>query len=374
MQTIAISLEWGGSVAYLTAEGVRLAYGTTTVLNGVDLAIGQGELIALLGPSGCGKTTILRVIAGLSRPGAGRVVVDGRDVTGLPPEKRGMAMVFQSYALWPHMNVRRNIGYGLKLRGWTRGAINDRVSAILSLLQLDGLGERPVTALSGGQRQRVALGRALAVDPSVLLLDEPLSNLDARIRFDLRHELRAVQQDVGITAIHVTHDKEEAMVMADRIAIVNQGRIEQIGAPESVHDAPATAFVADFLGATNRCRVEVAREPGGAVLRGEDVTPVPVASPPEAGNHLIFFRPAEGVLHPAAEPVAQGNDGLSVAGRVEQVSYTGGTYRHRVACQGRRLIVDAPDRWAVADAVRVHIPASALRLFAEASIPEHLRG
>ncbi|MGF1626319.1 MAG: ABC transporter ATP-binding protein [Alphaproteobacteria bacterium] len=361
-------------MTYLHAEEIRLAYGATPVLNGVDLAVARGELVALLGPSGCGKTTVLRVMAGLSRPDGGRVAVDGRDVTRLPPERRNMAMVFQSYALWPHMNVRRNIGYGLKLRGWSRPATAARVDELLALLKLDGLGERAVTALSGGQRQRVALGRALAVDPAVLLLDEPLSNLDARIRFELRHELRAVQQALGITALHVTHDKEEAMVMADRIAIVNHGRIEQIGAPDEVHDRPATAFVADFLGATNRCRVSVAAEAGGAMLRGEDIAPAPIAAPPATGDHVLFFRPTEGRLAPPHAEDTPAPGGLSLAGRVEQVSYTGDTYRHQVMCQGRRLIVDAADRWPVADAVRVHIPASALRLFAEASLPDHLRG
>ena len=188
------------------------------VLSEVTLDVARGELVALLGSSGCGKTTLLRSIAGFVTPQSGRIRIAGRDITGLPPEKRGTAMMFQSYALWPHMSVAGNIGYGMRMRGAARGAIARRVEELLALMQLQGYAARSVVQLSGGQRQRVALARALAVDPALLLLDEPMSNLDYKVRIELRHELRALQKRIGITAVYVTHDREEALTLADRIA------------------------------------------------------------------------------------------------------------------------------------------------------------
>ncbi len=237
--------------AFLKVAGMSVGYGPTTVLDNLDLDIAKGEFVALLGSSGCGKTTLLRTIAGFAKPFSGRIEVAGRNVTELPPDKRGMALVFQSYALWPHMTVAQNIGYGLKLQKHSREIINSRVAEMQELLGLSGLGNRKPGQLSGGQRQRVALGRALAIDPEILLLDEPLSNLDARIRLTVRHEIRVLQKRLGITAVHVTHDREEAMVMADRIVIMNAGRIEQQGPPEEVYNKPASPFVAAFMGAEN---------------------------------------------------------------------------------------------------------------------------
>jgi ABC-type Fe3+/spermidine/putrescine transport system ATPase subunit len=240
-----------GTDGFLEVSRVSVGYGDVLVLREVSLDVEEGRLVALLGSSGCGKTTLLRTIAGFVRPRAGRIRVAGRDITALPPDRRNMALVFQSYALWPHMTARQNIGYGLKLRRVPREAARRKIDELLAMLGLEGLGERNVTALSGGQRQRVALGRALAVDPRILLLDEPLSNLDAAIRQSVRHEIRALQRRLGITAIHVTHDREEAMVMADRIVILDQGRIAQEGAPEDVYNRPASPFVANFMGANN---------------------------------------------------------------------------------------------------------------------------
>src|SRR5512137_242974 len=237
--------------AYLSIENLSVSYGATRVLDRVSLDVARGEMIALLGSSGCGKTTLLRAIAGFVLPKAGAIRVDGRDIAGLPPERRGTAMMFQSYALWPHMTVAGNIGYGLKMRHWKKDAIAARIDEMLALLQLEGFGPRPVTQLSGGQRQRVALGRALAVSPSLLLLDEPMSNLDYKVRLELRHELRALQQRIGITAVYVTHDREEALTLADRIAVIDAGRIIQCGAPEDVFHRPSSAFVAGFMGAEN---------------------------------------------------------------------------------------------------------------------------
>ncbi|HKW81599.1 MAG TPA: ABC transporter ATP-binding protein, partial [Casimicrobiaceae bacterium] len=236
---------------YLSIEALTVSYGATRVLDRVTLSVERGEMIALLGSSGCGKTTLLRSIAGFVIPDAGTISVGGKDITRLPPETRETAMMFQSYALWPHMTVADNIGYGLRMRGRPKSAIEARVGDMLKLLQLEGFGPRPVTQLSGGQRQRVALGRALAIDPHLLLLDEPMSNLDYKVRLELRHELRALQQRIGITAVYVTHDREEALTLSDRIAVIDAGRIVQVGAPEEIFHRPTSAFVAGFMGADN---------------------------------------------------------------------------------------------------------------------------
>src|SRR5512137_1618650 len=258
--------------AYLSIENLSVSYGATRVLDRVSLDVARGEMIALLGSSGCGKTTLLRAIAGFVLPESGAIRVDGRDIAGLPPEKRNTAMMFQSYALWPHMTVAANIGYGLVMRGWKKDAIAGRVAEMLKLLQLEGFGPRPVTQLSGGQRQRVALGRALAVDPTLLLLDEPMSNLDYKVRLELRHELRALQKRVGITSVYVTHDREEALTLADRIAVIDAGRVVQYGAPEEVFHRPSSAFVAGFMGADNALDL-VRTEAGGLAAVGNGVPP-----------------------------------------------------------------------------------------------------
>src|SRR5215813_4655168 len=240
-----------GAGTSLEVREVEVFYGTQQVLNRVSLSVRGGEFIALLGSSGCGKTTLLRAVCGFVPVERGAIAVDGRDITKLPPDKRNMAMVFQSYALWPHMTVAQNIGYGLKLRGADRAAIASRVEQMLAMLRLKGLGARKVTELSGGQRQRVALGRALAISPQILLLDEPLSNLDARVREEVRHEIKTLQRELGITTVHVTHDRQEAMVMADRIVILDAGRVAQIGTPEEIYNRPNSPFVASFMGAGN---------------------------------------------------------------------------------------------------------------------------
>ncbi len=279
----------------LAVERVEVAFGATPVLKGVSLEVAPGEFVALLGSSGCGKTTLLRAISGFAPVRAGRVLVAGRDITAVPPERRGMAMVFQSYALWPHMSVAQNLAYGLRLRGIGRAARAARVDDVLALLGLDGLGERPVTQLSGGQRQRVALGRALAVNPGILLLDEPLSNLDARIRQSVRHEIKALQQQLGITAIHVTHDREEAMVMADRIAIMEAGTIVQLGPPEDVYNRPASPFVAAFMGADNVIALEVRRAEGALEVAAGATTRPPAcrsAAVPARTACISRARPA----------------------------------------------------------------------------------
>lgn len=349
-------------MSFLAAERVVVRYGAATVLHGVDLAVERGTLVALLGASGSGKTTLLRAIAGFNPVESGRVVLDGRDITREPPERRRMAMVFQSYALWPHMTVAQNLGYGLRLRRVSRVAIAAKVEGLLAMLQLEGLGGRGVTALSGGQRQRVALGRALAIDPDVLLLDEPLSNLDARIRVELRQEIRALQRRLGVTAVHVTHDREEAMVMADRIVVLRDGRIAQEGTPESVYHRPNSAFVASFMGADNVVKVLARRESGGVVAEAGGLASVLPSETRLDGEGwcAAHFRAVAARLLPAGA-LAPGH--LALPGHVVAASYPGDVWRYVVEAAGQRLVVDGERGFNPGQAVQVAVPAASLHLF-----------
>jgi putative spermidine/putrescine transport system ATP-binding protein len=232
-------------------HGVAKAYGAVRALDGIDLAVYEGELLSLLGPSGCGKTTTLNVIAGFAEPDAGRVTIDGSDVTTVPAYRRGLGVVFQSYALFPHMTVADNVAFGLRERGMSRRETAARVDEALALVRLPGAGGRRPRELSGGMQQRVALARALVIRPRVLLLDEPLAALDKKLREDMRAELRDIQKTVGITTVFVTHDQHEALGLSDRIAVMSAGRIEQLGVPREVYERPATRFVADFIGASS---------------------------------------------------------------------------------------------------------------------------
>jgi len=337
--------------AYLSIESLCVGYGSTRVLDDVSLDIGKGELVALLGSSGCGKTTLLRAIAGFVTPESGSIRVDDSDLLALPPEKRGAAMMFQSYALWPHMSVAGNIGYGLRMRGWKREAIARRVDEMLALLQLEGFGPRPVTALSGGQRQRVALGRALAVSPSLLLLDEPMSNLDYRVRLDLRHELRALQKRVGITAVYVTHDREEALTLADRIAVIDAGRVVQFGTPEAVFHQPASPFVAGFMGADNRLTLAV-RDDGTLVS--------PEAAPGARRVHAHFRADAARL---ADEAGAHAGGAVSLPGVVTQVFYVGQGYRYRVRTADGEVWAHAAERRSEGARAAVVVPRESLVVF-----------
>ncbi|HEY3177270.1 MAG TPA: ABC transporter ATP-binding protein [Casimicrobiaceae bacterium] len=342
---------------YLSIESLNVGYGNSRVLNEVTLDVARGELIALLGSSGCGKTTLLRSIAGFVTPESGSIKVDGRDIARLPPERRGTAMMFQSYALWPHMSVQDNIGYGLKMRAWKKDAIAKRVGEMLTLLQLEGFGPRSVTQLSGGQRQRVALGRALAVDPRLLLLDEPMSNLDYKVRIELRHELRALQRRIGITAVYVTHDREEALTLADRIAVIDAGRVVQYGPPEEIFHRPASAFVAGFMGADNA--VDVTRLPNGS-LTADQVN----------GEKLrAHFR--SDVAWIATERSVSNSNDLRLAGTVTQAIYVGQGYRYRVRTNGADVWANAEERMPEGAAVSVIVPRTALLIFSAATSTRH---
>jgi sulfate transport system ATP-binding protein len=286
----------------LDVENVVKQFGRTAALNGVSLQAPKGEFLALLGPSGSGKTTLLRVLAGLERPDQGRVVFEGEDFLKLSPRDRRVGMVFQHYALFSHMTVDRNIAYGLKVRpAPVRPAgseIRDRVRKLLALMQLEGLEKRYPAQLSGGQMQRVALARALAIEPRMLLLDEPFGALDAKVRKELRRQLRRIHRETGVTTVFVTHDQEEAMDLADRVAVLNAGRVEQIGSPEALAAQPATPFVFQFLGDYGRlpCRVE----DGQAVFAGFTA---PVSNPSGVtGETEAWFRPYETELAPEGSP------------------------------------------------------------------------
>ena len=343
--------------SYLSIEDLSVSYGGVRVLDRVSLGVERGEMIALLGSSGCGKTTLLRAIAGFVTPDTGAIRVAGQDITRLAPEKRETAMMFQSYALWPHMSVADNIGYGLRMRGAKKDAIATRVAEVLKLLQLDGYGARSVTQLSGGQRQRVALGRAVAVDPRLLLLDEPMSNLDYKVRLELRHELRAFQKRIGITAVYVTHDREEALTLADRIAVLDAGRVVQYGPPEDVFHRPASAFVAGFMGADNA--IDVSRLPDGSLT----------AAPADGERVRAHFRSDTARL--AASNAAATRDELCFPGTVTQAVYVGQGYRYRVRTDGAEVWAHAEERVAEGSSVAVMVPHAALLVFSSATSTAH---
>ncbi|MDW8123733.1 MAG: ABC transporter ATP-binding protein [Geminicoccaceae bacterium] len=363
----------------LVIESLVVRFGRTTVLDRLDLTVAEGEFVALLGASGCGKTTLLRAVAGFAPVASGRILVGGVEIQNSPPERREAALVFQSYALWPHMTAAQNIAFGLEVRGLPRAEIRARVEEMLRLLGLEGLGERNVTRLSGGQRQRVALGRALAIQPRLLLLDEPLSNLDARIRHELRHEIRSLQRRLGITALHVTHDREEAMVVADRIAVMDRGRIVQIDTPRNLWLRPNSPFVAAFMGADNRLELEVEPVPEGLRLRCRE-PPAEARTSGTDGPHLpqgpsprmvAQFRSSAARL---VAPDALVPGSLVLRGRIEQAAYLGDIWRHTVRIGSASLFVDHDARLTPGEPAGVAVPVRALHLFpASAAEPAAVR-
>jgi iron(III) transport system ATP-binding protein len=306
--------------------GVEKRYGTVVAVAGIDFAIRRGELVTFLGPSGCGKTTTLRLGAGLELPTAGRILIAGRDVSRDPASARNVGMVFQSYALFPHMSVLDNVAYAPVIRGGDKAAAARRAGEILEMLGLGGLGARLPSELSGGQQQRVAVARAIVQQPDVMLFDEPLSNVDAKLRRRVRAEIRDLQQRFGLTAVYVTHDQEEALAVSDRIVVMDHGRIAQFGTPRDLYDAPNSRFVADFIGDANLIEGVVA----GGVFRAADLA-LPLPGPD--GPALVSVRPERMAIQPAGE---------APLGRVVSASYLGSRIEHVVGTGFGEMLVSSP--------------------------------
>ena len=299
----------------------------------VDLEIEQGELVTLLGPSGCGKTTTLRIIAGFEFPTSGRILLDGKEINDLPPNKRDMSMVFQSYAIFPHLNIFENIAYGLNVQHLSRAEIERRVGKVMELVELTGYEKRAPNQLSGGQQQRVALARALVMEPKVLLMDEPLSNLDAKLRESMRTEIRRIQRRLGITSLYVTHDQIEAMTLSDRIVVMNNGLIEQVGTPVEVYRSPRTRFVADFIGRANFIEASVLEgQPGRFTVQvyGQPMPLGTVKEPYPQGSRLILIARPE---------MIQINQHGDLTGVVRRASYLGNMFDYDVEVGGQLLTV-----------------------------------
>ena len=360
--------------AYLKLRALRKDYGVGgAAVDQLDLDIARGELVGLLGPSGCGKTTTLRMVAGLISPTAGQILLAGRDLTAVPTHRRNIGMVFQNYALFPHMTVADNVAFGLQMRGVPRSEIRTRVGEALALVRLGGFEQRKPRALSGGQQQRVALARALVIRPDLLLLDEPLSNLDAKLREEMRDEIREIQQRLAITTVFVTHDQTEALTLCDRIAVIDRGRLMQFGAPEAVYERPATPFVARFVGRINALPGRLETVGGGPALRiGTTAIPVPQpASFAPGESATLMIRPQYVAVASTAAPARPGADGeVSVTGRIAKRVYIGDIVQLEIAGDGFALLAErgtADPHWRtleVGQPVRATWPASAMLLFA----------
>ena len=329
----------------ISIAGVVKRFGSVTAVDRADLTVADGELFTLLGPSGCGKTTLLRLLAGFYQPDAGEIRFGDRVVTRLPPYERRIGMVFQNYALWPHMTVVQNVSYGLRLQKLPAGEIQARLAEGLRKVNLAGLESRYPGQLSGGQQQRVALARALVLNPDILLLDEPLSNLDAKIRIQVRAEIRKLQQELKITTIYVTHDQEEALSLSDRVAVMKDGRVLQVGVPKELYERPRTRFVADFVGTNNLVPGEVEGRRGEQLMVRTALGSLEaIPNGPVAGRCVLAIRPENmAVTAGAASGAANGN---VVPGRVSFVSYLGSTLRYDVETQvGTVLKADIRDPW-----------------------------
>ncbi|MGE5639930.1 MAG: ABC transporter ATP-binding protein [Clostridia bacterium] len=325
----------------ISAHDIVKRFGDNEVVGRSSFSIGEGELFTLLGPSGCGKTTLLRLIAGFYAPDEGEIRFDGKRVNDVPPHKRGIGMVFQNYALWPHMTVEENVSYGLKLRDTGSPEMKSRVAAILEKVRLEKYGARYPGQLSGGQQQRVALARALVLNPKILLLDEPLSNLDAKVRIQVRAEIRKLQKELGITTVYVTHDQEEALTLSDHIVVFNQGRIFQMGTPKDLYERPTNRFVADFIGINNLVDGTV-RESNAGFTAVDTEVGLLRALPNEAlkagGKCTLCVRP---------ENIALGfpSDSNSVKGKITFAAYLGHTLRYDVEVGRVVFKVDIRDPW-----------------------------
>jgi sn-glycerol 3-phosphate transport system ATP-binding protein len=318
-------------VATLELAGIAKSFGNTAVLHEIDLTLTDGELLVIVGASGCGKSTLLRIVAGLERPSAGRVLLDGRDITGLDPASRDAAMVFQNYALYPHMSVFDNMAYGLRIRGLSRADISRRVDEAAALLGIEALLARKPRQLSGGQRQRVAMGRAIVREPKLFLFDEPLSNLDAKLRVQMRAEIRRLQRRLGVTSLYVTHDQTEAMTLGDRLLVLHQGRPAQLATPMQVFERPADTYVGGFIGAPAMNLLPGELTSGGAAVRLQAGPVIPFSAGNGAGpdGHLVTvgIRPEHieiGQAAPGIDPGAAGrSDGQSLTLHVDLVEPLG---------------------------------------------------
>ena len=312
-------------------DGVTKAFGLVRAVDAVSFALPQGALVTLLGPSGCGKTTTLRLVAGLELPGEGRIDIEGRDVTRLAAAERRIAMVFQSYALFPHLNVLENVSYGLLVNGARKASAASEAQAMLKTLGLDGLGERLPSELSGGQQQRVAVARALVLRPKVLLFDEPLSNLDARLRRRVREDIRDLQKKLGLSVVYVTHDQQEALAVSDLVCVMRAGKIAQMGSPNALYEDPADAFIADFMGEANVLPGEVLG-PQRIALGGVELITAMRAHP--IGPAQIAVRPESIIPQPADEP--------GLPGRVRRTAFLGQTREYEVETAAGMLFVVVP--------------------------------
>lgn len=337
-------------MAFLELEDVTKHFGQMTAVDHIHLAVEQGEFLTLLGPSGCGKTTILRMVAGFETPSEGSILLDGEDITHRAASKRPMGMVFQSYALFPHMTAEQNIAFGMTIKKHSKSVIQKRCAELLELVGLSDKGRSYPHQLSGGQQQRIALARALAVEPKVLLLDEPLSALDAKVRVSLRNEIRRIQQQLRMTAIYVTHDQEEALAISDRIAVMAKGRIEQLDQPEEIYSNPRTVFAASFVGTSNQFKGTLESAAEGLCQAGNYTLHVP----PTPGLHngdrvLVMVRPEEMTIHDESEEVdyAANSTGNAIAGTIELRTFLGPFTRFHVKVnQETTLTADVPNQQA----------------------------
>jgi len=348
----------------VTITGLTKCFGGVAAVAGLDLAVRPGELVALLGPSGCGKTTTLRLVAGFFAPDGGEIRVDDRVLSSptlvVPPERRRMAMIFQSYALWPHMTVAQNVAYGLRFAGVPRDDRERRVAEMLKVVQLAGYGSRYPGELSGGQQQRVAVARALVVEPQILLLDEPLSNLDASLREEMRFEIRRLHERFAITTLYVTHDQAEAMVISDRVAVLRDGRIDQIGAPLEVFEHPRTRFVAEFIGKTNL--IDAVVEGPGRVTRGGLRLHVAADGLVARAPAVVSIRPHQITLGPPTGSTSGARLNV-LAGTVVRASYLGEMVDYQVRLEGSDVVLrvtgSTPARARAGEPVEVSVPPQA---------------
>jgi len=350
----------------LRIENLHVSFGAARVLQGINLAVEPGEFFAFLGPSGSGKSTLLRAIAGFGPIPEGRILIDEEDVAPLPPWKRDVGMVFQNYALWPHMTVKKNVAFGLEERRIARREINTRVREALELVGLSHLADRHPAQLSGGQQQRVALARTIVVRPRILLLDEPLSNLDANLRVQMRHDIRTLQRRLGLTTIFVTHDQEEANTISDRMAVLDKGVIQQIGTPMELYDYPVNRFVAHFLGTINLIEGEVVESDRGPLLQAGEEVEIPLASGTDTGKGAVAFRPQAVEINPGT--ISTGD--VILRGVVDTTEFLGSTIRYGIRVGNHTILVEENHRrhkpvLAREEKVRLLLPGKQILLIRE---------